>query len=263
MASTSLDDLAHELNVPAAQIVELIERTCARLPQQRYYVFRVGPDSRGTGGSADRPRTIAAFPSPDDALAFAQRNGYTVSAQLRPIAAVDLVKLLLRDAKVGTVLFLQSLSGDEQVRGFPPGVSVTRQGMLEQLAPGGRTQIELTAKAFDTLQFGVDFRRRGAFRVALTEAVDAVVASYVPPPGSLDSGPRSVYATSVVEGWLRENGFPHAMQRRWIDVAGEPTWDGADELCEIDCGTQQRLLVQLLIHTDGERQFIGRVVVTS
>ena len=123
--------------------------------------------------------------------------------------------------------------------------------------------IELTAEEFDALQFGVDFARRGAFRAALAEAVEAVVVSYTPPPGSLDRGPRSVFATGAVEEWLLHNGFPRAAQRRWIAVAGLPEWGGAEELVEIDCGTAQRLFVQLLIDSDGIRQTIGRVLVTS
>ena len=125
------------------------------------------------------------------------------------------------------------------------------------------TSSELSAAAYDRLQFGVDFARRGAFRAALAEAVEAVVAGYVPPPGSLDEGPRSIYATTVVEEWLRAHGFPKAGQRRWISVAGQPEWHGAEELCELDCGTEARLFVQLLIFGDGERQLIGQVVVTS
>ncbi len=59
--------------------------------------------------------------------------------------------------------------------------------------------ITLTADAYDALQFGVDFTRRGAFRAALAEAVETIVMEYQPPPGSLDRGPRSVFATAVVE----------------------------------------------------------------
>ena len=258
-----MDDLAQQLDATPEQVVQLIDRTCAALPQQSYYVFRVRSDSRAGTAGPDRPRTIAAFPSPDDALAFAQRNGYAKSAQLRPIAASELVQLLLSDPSVGTVLFLGSMSGDHRARGFPPGTRVARQALLDQLISGLAPNVELTAKAFDTLQFGVDFDRRGAFRSALTEAVEAVVAAYIPPPGSLARGPRSVYATGAVEAWLREHGFPHAHQRRWITVEGEAGWNGADELCEIDCGTHQRLLVQLLIYSEDDRQYIGRIFVTS
>lgn len=125
-----------------------------------------------------------------------------------------------------------------------------------------RDTVELTAEAYDALQFGVDFTRRASFRVALTEAVEAVVMGYTPPPGSLDRGPRSVFATAVVERWLQEHGFPRARQSRWVNVTHQPEWGGAEELCEIDCGTENRLFVQLLIGSDGIRQSIERIVVT-
>ena len=123
---------------------------------------------------------------------------------------------------------------------------------------------ELTAHHYDALQFGVNFTRRAEFRVALAQAVEHVVETYEPPAGSIDTGPRSIFATSAVEAWLKEHGFPHAYQRRWIDVAGDPAWGGAVELCEIDGGTANRLLIQLAIHEDANgRQFIKRVNVTA
>lgn len=117
----------------------------------------------------------------------------------------------------------------------------------------------LTAAAFDALQFGADFKRRAQFRVDLAERVNAVVDAYVPPEGALDAGPRAIFATTVVEQWLREHGFPKADQHRWVDVAHDPRWGGAEELCEIDCGTESSLLVQLLVERDGDRQRIGEV----
>lgn len=124
-------------------------------------------------------------------------------------------------------------------------------------------ETELTAANYDALQFGVDFARRGAFRAALAEAVNAVIDAYTPPRGALDERPRAIFAATVVEDWLRTHGFPHADQRRWIDVKYQPEWGRAEELCEIDCGTANSLLVQLLIERDGDRQRIGEVRVTS
>ncbi len=124
-------------------------------------------------------------------------------------------------------------------------------------------ELDLSAAAYDTLQFGVDFARRGAFRAALTAAVETIIAGYEPPTGSLDSGPRSIYAIPVVEEWLRAHGFPDADQRRWVSVARDPQWRGHEELCEIDCGTANSLLVQLPIARAGDRQLLGQVIVTS
>lgn len=122
---------------------------------------------------------------------------------------------------------------------------------------------ELSAQAYNALQFGTDFSRRGEFRVALARAIEAVIEQYVPPLGSLDSGERSVFSTSAVEEWLQTHGFPQATQRRWIDISEWPEWGGAEELYEISCGTELSLLVQLPIHRAGSRQYIGQVVVTS
>ncbi len=263
MPSTIVDDLARQLNVSSERVVQLIDQTSASLPEQTYYVFRTTGEQAKTGARSDQARTIAAFPTPDDALSFSQRNGYAVSPQIRPVSSRDLLQLLLRDPSIKAVRFLRSVSSDKTTRGFPPGLTIERKQFLDQLASNVLNPIDLTAKAFDALRFGVDFGRRGAFRAALTEALEEIVAAYVPPEGSLDTGPRSVYATAVVELWLRQHGFPHAHQRRWVQIADELGWHGADELYEIDCGTRQRLLVQLLIHNKDERQYIGRVIVTS
>lgn len=262
MPESSLRDLSRELGVPEERLTSLIVRACERLPLETYYVFRSGPAAGEAPSDAGPARLIAAFPSPDDALAFAQRNGYATSAQIRAVAARELIRLLLSVPSIEAIRFLESVD-DGSRRGFPPGVKVARTDLLAELVSGPREADELSAKGFDRLQFGVDFTRRGAFRAALTEAVEAVIATYVPPPGSLDRRPRSIFATTAVEVWLRANGFPHAHQRRWIDVAGQQEWQGAEELYEIDCGTEQRLLVQLLIMSDDERQFVERVVVTS
>jgi hypothetical protein len=231
------------------------------------------------------PRTVAAFPSPDDAMAFAQRNGYGSGAQLRPVAAADLVLRMLTDPAIGSVLFLQTTPNTS--RGFGPGLKLTRDKLIAEIrksavvdespAPAIEEEKqmehmelpmmadnELTAVNYDALQFGVNFTRRAEFRVALAQAVEQVVAEYQPPEGSIDNGPRSIFATAAVEEWLRKHGFPHAFQRRWIDVAGDDRWGNALELCEIDCGTENHLLVQLLIHQDDEgRQYIKQVNVTA
>lgn len=269
MSATTPAELAATLNTTTERLKDVVRRTIARIPRSRYYVFRITNPQSAAERSPDRPRMIAAFPSPDAALAFAQRNGYGSNAQLRPLATADLVLRLLAEPSISTILFLDEPIGDVE-KGFGPGLKIKRDKLLEQLTPADESarpqsapQIELSAAAYDALQFGVNFKRRAEFRVALTEVIEQVVATYEPPPGSLDSRPRSIFATGAVEQWLRERGFPHAHQRRWIDVADDPRWSGAVELCEIDAGTENHLLIQLAIHTDESgRQYIKRVNVT-
>jgi hypothetical protein len=285
MPATSINELAASLGTTPEHLRVVVQQTLRQLPRSRYYVFRVTGDRPVSPGARDQPRTVAAFPSPDDALAFAQRNGFSSNAQLRPVAAADLVLRMLSDASIGWVLFLQTTSGSS--RGFGPGLKLARDKLIaelrnpavvEQTAAPVTTEEkqmermelpmtegdDLTAANYDALQFGVNFTRRAEFRVALAQAVDQVVDQYQPPEGSIDRGPRSIFATTAVEEWLRKQGFPHAFQRRWIDVADDERWGDAIELCEIDCGTQNHLLVQLLIHQDDEgRQYIKQVNVTA
>lgn len=260
MLHKSQTDLAQSLNIPPSRLQSLLDQVVRTLPQPTYYIFR-------TTHAAHQPRTVAAFASPDDALIYAQRSGYGPGVQLRPVDAEDLLLQMLEDPTIGTVIFERS-PADENERAPHNSVAVHRRALLAELdnaqAPATDTPVELSAKAYDRLQFGVDFAQRAAFRVALTEAVDAVIDNYQPPQGSLDQGPRSIFAASVVEQWLRKHGFPHAYQRRWVSVEDDPRWGGAVEVCEFDAGSQNHLLVQLVIHADDTgRQYIKWVNVTA
>lgn len=264
MPPLSAADLAATLGANVDQLRAVVQRALQRLPHTHYYVFRI-PGKPGVERPPNpRPRAIAAFPTPDDALQWAQRNGHGSNAQVRRIAASELIAIMLGDSMIEAIMF-QAEQPSAPARGFGSGVKIERHDLIEQIrADEQPAPVRLSAAAYDALQFGVDFTDRAEFRVALAQAVEDVVASYVPPEGSLDRGARSIFATSAVEAWLKTNGFPHAHQRRWIDVAGDPMWGGADELCEIDAGTRKHLLVQLLIHHDQDgRQYIKRVYVTS
>jgi hypothetical protein len=267
MSHSSLNEFAATLNTTPERLRSVIQQTLARVPRSQYYVFRITGGQKPQRSESSPPRLIPAFPTPDDALSFAQRNGYGSNAQLRPVATRDLVAWMLSDEGIGTVMFISEHTGEIE-SGFGPGLKITRAELIDQLVapqpPESATgQIELSAKHYDALQFGVNFKDRAEFRVALTQVVEQVVDSYIPPEGSLDRGPRSIYAATAVERWLQENGFPHAHQRRWIDVADDPQWGGAAEMVEIDGGTHKHLLVQLLIHVDTTgRQYIKQVIVT-
>lgn len=261
MQSEQPEELSTRLGISAARLHDVLAAVVAGLPAEQVFVFRIPPGAASGASAPARPRTIPAFMSADDALTWAQRNGGGPSIRLRCLAAGDLLRKMLATLGIGSITFAHALEADVRGRQMPPGVTVTRDWLLQELM--NKPLMTLTAEAYDALQFGIDFTQRGAFRAALAEAVENIVADYTPPPGSLDEGARSIFATTVVEEWLRNNGFPRANQRRWIDVAYNPEWGGAEELCEIDCGTANSLLVQLLIERDGARQRIGQVRVTS
>lgn len=283
MPTPSMSELAETIGTTPERLHAVVKQTLSQLPRTQYYVFRITSERRASAPPRSEQRMIAAFPSPDDALAFAQRNGYGSNAQLRSIPAADLILRMLSDPSIATILFVRDNTGDTE-RGFGPALKLKRANLLAELQAQqvtganeaaepvaevvdqaqGYPPHELTAQHYDALQFGVNFTRRAEFRVALAQAVEHVVETYQPPVGSIDMGPRSIFATSAVEAWLKEHGFPHAYQRRWIDVADDPAWGGAVELCELDGGTANRLLVQLAIHEDASgRQYIKRVNVTA
>lgn len=305
MPGTTITELATTLGTTPQHLRDVVKRTLARLPRRQYYVFRITSSQQASAPVRTQPRMIPAFPTPDDALSFAQRNGYGSNAQLRSLSAADLIGNMLSDAMIGSVLFLHEHSGTER-SGFGPGLKINRTELIENLQSTAslvqeqatpehdsdarstsaethmmsdqimpeqpeRTPevpaadpLELTAAHYDALQFGVNYTRRAEFRVALAQAVEHIVATYEPPVGSLDHGPRSIFATTAVEQWLKEHGFPHVQQRRWIDVSDQPGWGGAVELCELDGGTENHLLIQLLIHMDESgRQYIKQVNVTA
>lgn len=265
--AAAVDQLAVTLGITADKLTHWLSATLERLPYAQYYVFRPRQEAAVASSSGRRSRTVAAFPTADDALAFAQRNGYGSRLRVRMLAASDLLVRMLADPSIGGLLFLPQAEDDATTQ-WGPGLRL-RRGQIVELLRSQQMEVtamtvELTARGYDTLRFGVDFAERARFRVALAVAVENVVAEYVPPAGSLDSGPRSIFATGAVEAWLRENGFPHAHQRRWIDVAADPRYGGASELFEIDAGTTHSLLVQLFIHlAEDGRQFIKRVNVTA
>lgn len=294
MPGSTILELATTLGTTPERLRDVVKRTLARVPRQQYYVFRITSAQQASSSTRDQPRMIAAFPTPDDALSFAQRNGYGSNAQLRALSAADLIGRMLAEATIGSILFVVENGGSARP-GFGPGIKINRSDLLAYLQgdqPGSAElpdqpsaavelpdadadqpafeehvpldQIELSAAQYDALQFGINFTRRAEFRVALAQAVEQIVATYEPPAGSLDCGPRSIFATTAVELWLKEHGFPHVQQRRWIAVADDPAWGGAVELCELDGGTENRLLIQLLIHLDESgRQYIKQVNVTA
>lgn len=272
------------MNPPSAEIAarfglspEQLERRVAavagRVPYRTAYVFRIAPRPPSDATSTPRPRSVVAFPSADDALTWAQRTGQSAGARLKAITPTALLLRLLTDSSISAIRFLLPQA---DVTPTGPAIEITRAELLQLLdhaaegtpsatppATTPRTP-PLSAGSYDALQFGIDFRARAHFRAELAAVLDQIVDTYQPPPGSLDQGPRSIYAVTAVEAWLRSHGFPRARQRRWITVAGDPAWGGASELYEIDAGTTNRLLVQLLIAEDHHgRQYIRDVLVTA
>lgn len=278
----SLADLAATFKVTPVQLEAVLTELARRAPASVYYVFRVTRRDRGHAPAVRKPRTVVAFPTADDAMAWAQRSGQSAHARLRAIAPMTLLSYLLADPTIMAIRFLHhsaearpngpaiEIQRDDLVRAIEQVRSVAPESPPPAVADGDESvaraaeSLVLTAERYDALQFGIDFVARAQFRVALATAIEQVVAAYQPPPGSVDAGPRSIFATTAVEEWLRAHGFPRARQRRWIDITDDERWIHGVELCEIDAGTQNHLLIQLIISVDETgRQYIRDVRVTA
>lgn len=266
-------EIAARFGLSPEQLERRVAAVAGRVPYRTAYVFRIAPHPPSDAISTPRPRIVVAFPSADDALTWAQRTGQSTGARLKAITPTALLLRLLTDSSISAIRFLLPQA---DVTPTGPAIEIARDELLRLLdhapesappAPPPSATLPstpLSAVGYDALQFGIDFQARAHFRAELAAVLEQIVDTYQPPPGSLDQGSRSIYAVTAVEAWLRSHGFPHARQRRWITVAGDPAWGGASELYEIDAGTTNRLLVQLLIAEDRHgRQYIRDVLVTT
>jgi hypothetical protein len=99
-----------------------------------YYVYRF---SAGTGGGAPTPgreRTLVAFPSPDAALAFAQRGVRRdpgAPPRLRRLSLVQLLGAVLREPAIAALLLVAEDAQPAPGR-LPPGLHLAREEILRR-----------------------------------------------------------------------------------------------------------------------------------
>ncbi len=127
-------DLHLQLNTTVERLADVLERAIAPLATTRYYVFLSAHGSNTGPNAPPKPRTIPAFVSPDDAVTFAQRNGASPKIRVRGITSINLLQYMLATPTIGTVLFLQALPAESISQRFPPGIAVTREDLVQELA---------------------------------------------------------------------------------------------------------------------------------
>jgi hypothetical protein len=106
-----------------------------------FYVFWTPRGSASSTPTNKRARVLLAFPSPDAALGFAQRNRLTqppAVPRLRRLSLVQLLRAVLREPAI-TALHLVFDADDLQTYPpghLPPGLHLTRDDLLRLV--GGR-----------------------------------------------------------------------------------------------------------------------------
>ena len=124
---------AYETTLEAARA--LLDELRAQIGAERFYVFWTA--GGGAGASAgERKRTLLAFPTPDGALAFAQRNGLGRPGEqprLRRFGLLQLLQAMLREPAI-TALILAADDDPPPAGQLPQGQRIERAELLRRLA---------------------------------------------------------------------------------------------------------------------------------
>jgi hypothetical protein len=138
-ADTELTAFAAEHEITLAAARTLLDELRAQAGAERFYVFWTIGGGAGAGAGG-RKRTLLAFPTPDSALAFAQRNGLGSPGEqprLRRFALLQLIQAMLREPAILTLLLVTD--DDPPPAGqLPRGTRIERTELLRRLA--GRDQ---------------------------------------------------------------------------------------------------------------------------
>lgn len=133
-----MDDALHTLAAEQGLDLEALRRGLADLRARAggdaFYIFWTARRG-GRNESSGRERMLLAFPSPDAALAFAQRNRLTQppdAPRLRRLSLVQLLRAMLREPAIAT-LYLAAETNDLQEcppGRLPPGLHLSRPELL-------------------------------------------------------------------------------------------------------------------------------------
>lgn len=140
-ADTELTAFAAEYDITLATARELLDELRAQAGAERFYIFWTSGGGTGAGaGTSDRKRTLLAFPTPDTALAFAQRNNLGSSGaqpRLRRFAILQLLQAMLREPAILALLLVAD--DDPPPAGkLPRGTRIERAELLRRLNGGNQ-----------------------------------------------------------------------------------------------------------------------------
>lgn len=138
MTNDALDAFAAAHAADATAVRNLIASLRDHAGTDRFYVF--WSPTRGAAAAnphpTRRPRTLVAFPSPDAALAFAQRNGIATAPRprLRQLSLLQLLQAVLSEPAIGSLLLADD-SDDlpTSAERLPSGIRITRDDLMRRL----------------------------------------------------------------------------------------------------------------------------------
>ena len=133
IADTQLAAFAAGYGVAVEPLRALLAELRERAGAERFYVFWTA--GGGAGGQA-RQRTLLAFPTPDAALAFAQRNSLTHDSEqprLRRFTLLQLIEAMLREPAIAALILVADDEAPPAGQ-LPRGQRILREELLRRLA---------------------------------------------------------------------------------------------------------------------------------
>ena len=133
---SELQGFADEHGVSVALARSLVDEQRTLAGAERFYIFWTG--GRGGGASGvGRQRTLLAFPTPDAALGFAQRNNLGRAGEqprLRRLSMLQLIQAMLREPTIGALLIVDDSEDQPAPAGqLPHGARIERADLLRRL----------------------------------------------------------------------------------------------------------------------------------
>jgi len=129
----------HGQSIAAARA--LLGELRARAGAERFYVFWTSGGGAGASAGA-RERTLLAFPTPDAALAFAQRNSLGRNGEqprLRRFTLLQLIEAMLRQPAIGALILIADDQPPAPAGQLPRGERLERAELLCRLRTSAET----------------------------------------------------------------------------------------------------------------------------
>lgn len=120
-----MEDDVHTLAAEQGLNLEALRAALAALRMHAggdaFYVFWLPSGSVASADGHKRPRTLLAFPSPDAALGFAQRNRLVRPQNVLRLRLLSLVQLLRAMLREPSITALHLVFDAEDLQSYPPG----------------------------------------------------------------------------------------------------------------------------------------------
>ncbi len=132
--STQLHGLAQRYQLNPELLRNELDSIIKKTSRQEFFIFRTAGQGGASGDKPKRQRNLLAFPSPDAAISFAQRNGLFDAKQpvrTRRLHLLELIEAMLRDPNLALLVLADD--SNVSVGQLPTGLHLQRTELLRRL----------------------------------------------------------------------------------------------------------------------------------